>query len=500
MSAPESKGQKGPKLGTFDPFCSNVLRFSLLLREIRNFRLKLCGLVVLVFLVSSLYALGLVPLNIDGLAFASAVGVGAVPWNPRTNCESAENEENKPSNVDLAYKYSGNLKMDGIHIGNGAVDVPEMSEVVEKWESYIREAEDTVAVLESEDEEQYYIDQMHRFDSNYTLKQYRRIMDAQRHYSDNHGSNWGAAMITLTASNTNNNGQLRPYLDHMEDLKNGYTRARNRLNKVLDDGREWDYVAIMEPHKSGYAHIHLAVLFEGTDLKTQDFKPVVDSHLKNCEGASVTAHNVVNQSDYEYLKHLNSESRESEERDLGCVSVEYQDGDKAGIGAYVGAYLSKELNRSNSVLEAEDYLKRFYAALWVSGTQRYMTSQGLKQKTEAKYLQTEDFEDLSIKHKINKVMLESTGETVNFDSLEVSISNLKFTVEHNIEDDELKREMLGYIERLDTDWEFLGISFKSQLPENWRSEGIEEDDIRFCDPENSRGSNTIALGDEWEHW
>jgi hypothetical protein len=447
-----------------------------------------------------LYALGVEPLNIDGLALASAGAVGSVSWNPRTNCEKGVNDQKKPSNVDLAYKYGGNLKMDGIHIGNGAVDMPKMYEVVNKWESYIRESEDTVAVMESQEGDQYYIDQMHRFDSTYTLKQYRRIMDAQRHYADAHGSQWGAAMITLTASNTDQQGNFKPYLDHMEDLKNGYTRARNRLNKVLEDTKEWDYVAIMEPHKSGYAHIHLAVFFSGRELKTQDFKPVVRSHIKNCEGASETAHSVVNQSDYEYLKHLETEARESKERDLGCVSVEYQDDENAGIGAYVGAYLSKELNRSNSVLEAEDYLKRFYAALWVSGTQRYMTSQGLKQKTERKYLQTEDFEDLSIKHKINKVMLEATGETVDFDSLEVSTTSLKFTVEHNIEDDDLKREMMAYIDRLDTEWEFLGISFKSQLPEKWRSEGIKEEDILFCDPENSRGSNTISLGDQWDHW
>ena len=425
-------------------------------------------------------------------------------WNHRTNCESGDNEEYRLNSVPLAFDYSGNINKNGLVFNNGLTQVPTMGGTVEFFEQYINEAEDTVVVLEDEGGSRKYIEQLHRFDETYMRKQYARVKQAERHYTGRYGSNYGVAMLTLTASNTADDGSFVPYLDHLEDLKNGYRRARNRLNKVLADCEEWDYVAIVEPHKSGYAHIHLGVFFAGTELETDDFRPVIRSHLSNCDRAGEEAHKVLGQKEYEFKKTANSVSRDSEKHELGCVSVEYDDDSKAGMGSYVGSYLAKELNRESDVTEAEAYLKRFYAGMWASGSQRFMTSQGLKQKTQDMRLKEADFEELGYQDAVNKLLREEyDAETVDFDGLDGSMLldlTGKIKGASSIPKDVKKRLVESVRAKYRGSWELLGVAFKSELEYDWQEDGIKEDDICPVLDESSGGSRSLSLDEPWQTW
>lgn len=426
-------------------------------------------------------------------------------WNHRTNCESGDNEEYRLNSVPLADEYQGNIDLNSLVLDNGKAEVPTMGGAVSYFEKYIEESEDTVVVLESDESEQKYIDQLHRFNKAYMRKQYARVKQAERHYKGRYGSNFSVSMITLTASNTDPNGEFVAYLDHLEDLKNGYRRARNRLNKVLDDREEWDYVAIVEPHKSGYAHIHLGVFYTGRDLKTQDFKPVVESHIRNCERASEAAHKVLDQDEYEHLKVVNEVSRDGNKRDLGCVSVESDDNNKAGMGSYVGAYLAKELNRDNGVLEADEYLKRFYAGMWASGSQRFMTSQGLKDKTQQLRLEEADYEELSYRDAVDKLAVCEYGvDVVDWDSLGDRYMDIVGMIKGSETlTSDLKNRLLESVRaKFRGSWELVGVAFKSELDYEWEGQDqeIERDDIHLCDSDGGGGGGSMSLDESWQSW
>jgi len=429
--------------------------------------------------------------------------VSGFAWNHRINCESGENKEYRLNSVPLANQFSGNINNNALVFNNGVKQVPTMSGAVEYFVNYIEECEDTVVVL-GDDENRKYIEQLHRFEDAYMRKQYARVKQAERHYTASYGSNYGVGMITLTASNTADDGSFIPYLDHLEDLKNGYRRARNRLNKVLEDCEEWDYVAIVEPHKSGYAHIHLGVFFAGTELETDDFEPVVRSHLNNCERAGEEAHKVLGQREYEFKKTANSVSRGGEKHELGCVSVEYDDDSKAGMGSYVGSYLAKELNRESDVTEAEEYLKRFYAGMWASGSQRFMTSQGLKQKTQDIRLEEADYDSLGYQDAINKLLRsEYNAETVDFDGLDGSMLldlTGKIKGAEGLSKDDKKRLVEALRAKYRGDWELLGVAFKSELEYDWEEEGISDEDIHRVDVDSGGGSRSSSLSEPWMTW
>ena len=162
-------------------------------------------------------------------------------------------------------------------------------------------------------------------------------------------------MLTLTCSSTDDSGEWRPPLDQLNDLDASWESVRRELSRVLE-GRDWEYLAILEPHKSSYTHIHIGVFVRGP-IREGQFESVVSAHIRNSPGATAEAHD-------------------------DAIDVQHS-GDPAAPGGIdsLGAYLTAYMTHSygESVLETPEYLQRWYALMWAAPVQRYRPSQGAQQ-------------------------------------------------------------------------------------------------------------------------
>ena len=179
---------------------------------------------------------------------------------------------------------------------------------------------------------------------------------------------WGkllhTAMVTLTCSTTDDDGRPRPPVEHLRDLLSSWEAVRRSLSRVLE-GRDWEYLAILEPHKSGHVHIHLGVFVKGP-VAAEQFRPVLDAHLRNCETAREEAHRI----------------HPEDPDDDGVVSVRQvshpsrNDGIE-NLGAYLAAYMAGEYGAEAT--EMPEYIRGFYATMWATGRQWFRPSNGAQE-------------------------------------------------------------------------------------------------------------------------
>ena len=236
------------------------------------------------------------------------------------------------------------------------------------WREYIEETGSTRPVFENG-----YGDRVvgrarpHRFDPEYSDKQYAKLKDLERGISRAYGRRLHTAMLTLTCSSTRPGSSLpRPPVDHLDELNESWEAVRRALSRVLD-GRRWEYLAILEPHKSGYLHIHVAVFVEGV-VTASTFAPVIEAHVRNCEGAGWEAHDV---------------------DDDSTISVRHAGRDRDGGGDgldELAIYLAEYLGcYGDDPLDAPEQQQMANAVLWATGRQRWRPSQGAQQymKTNA---------------------------------------------------------------------------------------------------------------------
>jgi hypothetical protein len=161
-------------------------------------------------------------------------------------------------------------------------------------------------------------------------------------------------MLTFTASHRNADGGWRCPADHMRDIMEGYDAARKQLHQALS-GRNWEYARVWEPHADGYGHLHMAVFVEDADgdLDAERFRPVMESHVRNCGPAGREAHAV--------------------EGDDAAVSV---NDDVENLGSYVSEYIGifgdETLNRPMKE-------QMFYAVTWATNTRRVDFSNGAQE-------------------------------------------------------------------------------------------------------------------------
>jgi hypothetical protein len=178
---------------------------------------------------------------------------------------------------------------------------------------------------------------------------------------------WGrllnTAMVTLTASSTDEQGRPRSPVDHLHDLLESWEAVRRALSRVLD-GREWEYLAILEPHESGYVHIHLGVFVKGPVVAEQ-FQPVLDAHVRNCPTATSDAHSVFDE--------------DGEEDAVSVHRTASRPGDEGveNLGAYLAAYMAGEYGAEAT--EMPEYVRGFYATMWATGRQWFRPSNGAQE-------------------------------------------------------------------------------------------------------------------------
>ncbi len=228
---------------------------------------------------------------------------------------------------------------------------------------------------------------------DYGAKYYARLKAFERAATDRF-DDLHVCMLTLTGSTRNASGGWRCVVDHLRDVVNSWRPSRGRgvyhsLRDVLD-GRKWEYALVVEKHKSGYGHVHVAVFVEGS-ITEQDFHPVIDAHLRQCEIAHRDAH------DYH--------DPDPEKRPISIRSVDPQAAGNREIAINMARLLDEEVDKAkqdfNDVANLASYVGEyigsmgeelfergldeliFRAAAWASGTQIVRFSTGANEMIDS---------------------------------------------------------------------------------------------------------------------
>lgn len=227
----------------------------------------------------------------------------------------------------------------------------------EAWRAYIEDKRDVMTVFENEAGQRARGSKPHRFHPEYADKQYAKLKDLERGISEAYGKRLHTAMLTFTAS-SRPEGEPLPPVDHLDGLLESWDAIRRALDRQLD-GRRYERLAILEPHKSGYLHCHMAVFVDGP-VSTETFAPVIDAHVRNCDFAKSEAHDV---------------------RDDGVISVRHAGRDRDldddesldELAIYLAEYLG---TYGDDPLEAPEHVQMANTVLWATGRQRWRPSNG----------------------------------------------------------------------------------------------------------------------------
>ena len=230
--------------------------------------------------------------------------------------------------------------------------------LIKQWRTWYEDRRNAGLVFEK-DGEQCTGPQENRFMPSYSNKLYAKMKDLERGLHDAYGRRFHTGMLTLTAS-AGRPGEWVAPRDHLDELLSSWEAVRRALHRSLDDSLRWEYLMVLEPHKSGYAHAHIAIFVDGV-VEEERFEPVIDAHLRNCELAERDAH------DYEKVITV---KRVAGSRDRGA-------GEIGNLGSYVGEYLG--IYEEEGPLDAPEYVQAFNALLWATGRQRWRPSNGAQE-------------------------------------------------------------------------------------------------------------------------
>lgn len=288
----------------------------------------------------------------------------------RLSLSNRADEQNRPEelrNVRLAKQPENGvgekLREEVVYDTHSGVASVGWGEAEDRFCAYYDDKRGSEVVIGNELGETKSFPQLNRFTPEYREMQYAKSQALERGLRERWGRLLHTAMITLSASSTDENGDPRPPVEHLNDLLGSWEAVRRSLSRTLE-GREWEYLAILEPHESGYVHIHLGVFVKGPVVPEQ-FRPVLDAHLRNCEGAGEEAHQIFDENgdaDTVSVRHVSHPSRNS--------GVE-------NLGAYLAAYMAGEYG--NEATEMPEHVRRFYAVMWATGRQWFRPSNGAQE-------------------------------------------------------------------------------------------------------------------------
>jgi len=249
------------------------------------------------------------------------------------------------------------------------VDALSWREATRCWQEYIRESGDTAAVFENPEGEQVTGSDPNRFMPGYANKQYAKLKDLERGIRQDYRTPF-TAMLSLTASSTDDDGEPLPPVDHLDDLLGSWEAVRRALSRSLD-GRRWEYLAILEPHASGYLHVHVAVFVDGL-IRRETFRDVIEAHLRNCDRAGREAHTIEDGT----AVSVNRVGRDARGNHATAEGVEFDSQSLANLGSYLAEYLG---TYGDDPLDAPDHQQAANAVLWSTGRQRWRPSQGAQE-------------------------------------------------------------------------------------------------------------------------
>lgn len=237
-----------------------------------------------------------------------------------------------------------------------------------RWRVWYDDRRDAGLVYEDEAGNRCTGPQENRFMQSYSDKLYAKLKDLERGLHDSYGQRFHTGLLTLTAS-AGRPGEWEPAVDHLKELLASWEAVRRALHRSLDEAHRWEYLMVLEPHKSGYAHAHIAVFVDGR-VSEEVFEPVIDAHLRNCELAEREAH------EYENVITVKQVAGERD-RDLGEIG---------NLGSYLGEYLGIY---EGDALDAPEHVQAFNAVLWATGHQRWRPSNGAQQYMKKPLLEEE---------------------------------------------------------------------------------------------------------------
>lgn len=221
------------------------------------------------------------------------------------------------------------------------------STAVSRWRSYIEKTRETSLRFDQVGgEATVYQQSTHRWSPDYQEQQYARMKDMERGIEDFYEEIW-TGMVTLTASSDG----IAP-VDHLHELLDGREKALAALRRALD-GRTWDYWWVLEPHESGYLHLHLAVVVEGP-VRESTLRPAVEAHLRHCGPAGREAH---------------------------ADAVDVRPGREiSNVAAYLNAYVGEY---GESPLDAPEHVRAFNSITWATGSRETGASRRLRKMMKA---------------------------------------------------------------------------------------------------------------------
>jgi hypothetical protein len=246
------------------------------------------------------------------------------------------------------------------------VDAIRWDTAIEEWRRYIEESRDSAAIFENRAGDRVEGSDPNRFMQGYADKQYAKLKDLERGLRDEYGRRLHTAMVTLTGSSTTDDGRPRPPVDHLVDLDESWEAVRRELHRTLD-GRRWEYLAILEPHRSGYLHIHVAVFVEGV-VTADTFRPVVEAHVRNSPAAGWDAHD------------LDADDKDARPVSVQHVGTDRDDDTIENLGTYLAEYLH---TYDGDPTDAPAHQQAGNAILWATGKQRWRPSQGAQKHMAA---------------------------------------------------------------------------------------------------------------------
>jgi hypothetical protein len=230
---------------------------------------------------------------------------------------------------------------------------------IRQYRQYIRDRDGVASVFENETGDQVRGSDPHRFDPDYSGKQYAKLKDLERGVSDAYGKRLHTAMLTFTASGAPGGDPLPP-VDHLDDLLSSWDAIRRALDRALGD-RRYARLAILEPHpgdgqNNGYLHIHLAVFVDGVVAK-DDLAPVIQAHLRNCDLAEPDAHDPTDDTTIS-IRHAGADRADLEDDEQLDELAIY-------LAEYLGTY------GDDDPLEEPEHVQAANALLWATNRQRW---------------------------------------------------------------------------------------------------------------------------------
>ena len=239
-------------------------------------------------------------------------------------------------------------------------------ESVREWREYIESKDGMKTVFENVDGDVVKAEQPHRFAPEYSDKSYAKLKDLERAISEAYGKRLHTAMLTFTAS-SRPDGEPIPPVDHLEELDSSWNAVTTALDRALD-GKRYERLAILEPHKSGYFHIHLAVFVDGR-VSRETFAPVIETHVRHCDLAEWDAHDTTDDSTIS-VRHAGLDRADRDDDQVLDELAIY-------LAEYLGTY-------GDDPLDAPDHIQAANAVLWATGKQRWRPSNGAQQYMKTK--------------------------------------------------------------------------------------------------------------------